>query len=343
MSSTSIRFPAEWEQQDGILLSWPTATSDWADILPDIEAVFIELVTTISHFERVIIVCAEVNTIRGKLINTSANLDNIDCYAMSTNDTWARDFGPLCVLKNNEPLLYDFGFNGWGLKYPADQDNQINKRLHNAQIFCCPLHTQGVILEGGSIESDGAGTLLTTSQCLLSPNRNPQLNKEQLEEMFANLFGIRQLLWLDHGYLAGDDTDSHIDTLARLCPDNTILYTACDDENDEHYAELKLMKEQLATFTTLDGKPYNLQPLPWPQAQFDDSGQRLPATYANFLILNNAVLVPLYDDPADNNALAIIKKIFPAHEVIGINCNPVIIQHGSLHCLTMQLPQGTLS
>lgn len=343
MSKGLIRFPAEWELQDAILLAWPTETSDWAETLEDIEAVFIELSATISRFEKVVIVGSNIIDIRDKLAGADANLNNISCHAIRTNDTWARDFAPLCVYKNGEPLLYDFGFNGWGLKFAADQDNQINRRLYDKQMFRCPLLTQGLILEGGSVESDGAGTVLTTSQCLLSPNRNPQLNKQQIEEMFAALFGIEQVLWLDHGYLAGDDTDSHIDTLARLCPNNTILYTACPDEHDEHFLELQQMEQQLATFKTLADQPFTLRALPWPQAQFDTDGQRLPATYANFLIINGTVLVPTYNDPADSEALATIKSAFPEHEIIGINCNPVIVQHGSLHCLTMQLPQGTLS
>ncbi len=343
MSEGSIRFPAEWELQDAILLAWPTATSDWGETIEDIEAVFVELSATISRFEKVVIVCSDAKHIHAKLAKSTAKLDNISCHFIATNDTWARDFGPLCVYKNSEPLLYDFGFNGWGLKFPADQDNQINRRLYDNHAFSCPLLFQGLILEGGSIESDGEGTLLTTSQCLLSPNRNPQLNKEQLEKIFATQFGIKQVLWLDHGYLAGDDTDSHIDTLARLCPANTILYTACADKNDEHFSALHKMEQQLATFKTLAGQPFTLRALPWPQAQFDADGQRLPATYANFLIINDAVLVPIYNDPADSAALATIKLAFPNHEIIGINCNPVIVQHGSLHCLTMQLPQGTLS
>lgn len=342
MSEESICFPAEWEPQDAILLAWPTATSDWAETIEDIEAVFVELATAISRYERVIIVGKGANYIHDKLDHTVATLGNISCHVMDTNDTWARDFGPLCVYKNREPLLYDFGFNGWGLKFAADQDNQINRRLYDNHVFSCPMLTQGLILEGGSIESDGAGTMLTTSQCLLSPNRNPQLNKEEIEAIFARQFGTKQVLWLDHGYLAGDDTDSHIDTLARLCPNNTILYTACTDKTDEHFSALHKMEQQLATFRTLAGQPFTLHALPWPQAQFDTDGQRLPATYANFLIINGAVLVPIYNDPADSLALATIQSAFPGHEIIGINCNPVIVQHGSLHCLTMQLPQGTL-
>ena len=338
-----IRLPAEWEPQDGILLSWPTATSDWAPYLERIEQVFIQLVSQISRFEQVLIIEPKAGGVQRILTDADVCLENVRCYTIKSNDTWTRDCGPITVLRGQQPLLYDFGFNGWGLKFAADKDNQINQRLAQMGVFRAPLLTQRLILEGGSIESDGAGTLLTTSECLLNPNRNPHLDKEQLEHFFSANMGIKQVLWLDHGYLAGDDTDSHIDTLARLCPDNTIVYTACSDEQDKHFAALKMMEQQLKGFTTLHGKAYRLLPLPWPQAKFDDDGDRLPATYANFLIINGAVLVPVYNDPADGQALAVIKQAFPAHEVIAIDCSAVIIQHGSLHCLTMQLPQGTLS
>ncbi|OQY19817.1 MAG: agmatine deiminase [Desulfobacteraceae bacterium 4572_35.1] len=343
MPTNLIRLPAEWEHQDGVLLAWPTPDSDWGEYLGAIETVFIQLTALISTYERVILICHDLDNIRAKLIGSSANLKNINFIAIAINDTWMRDCGPIGVTLNNQVLLYDFGFNGWGLKFAADLDNQINRQLQRIRTFRCPMKTLGLVLEGGSIESDGAGTLLTTSKCLLSPNRNPHLNKIELEKTFSNLFGTKQVLWLDYGFLAGDDTDSHVDTLARLCPDNTIIYTSCDDETDEHFAELKKMEQQLKSFTTLDDKPFKLFPLPIPEAKFDNNKNRLPATYANFLIINGAVLVPVYDDPADSVALCTIQQIFPTHKIIAINCNTVIVQHGSLHCLTMQLTQGTLS
>ena len=342
MNHAHIRLPAEWEHQDGILLSWPTIDSDWVDILDQIEHVFVQLVKQISRFEKVVIVTANIDHVIQRLNQENIHSDNIKCYAINMNDTWTRDCGPITLYRDGKPLLYDFGFNGWGLKFTSDKDNQMNHHLAQQHAFSAPMISQPLILEGGSIESDGQGTLLTTSQCLLSRNRNPSLSKSQLEHFFSTQMGIQNFLWLDHGYLAGDDTDSHIDTLARLCPNNTIVYTACKDKTDEHFIALKAMEQQLREFRTIDGSPYQLLPLPWPQAQFDHDGERLPATYANFLIINGAVLVPIYDDPADKSALEVIQSAFPAHEIIGINCSAVIIQHGSLHCLTMQLPQGTL-
>ena len=202
--------------------------------------------------------------------------------------------------------------------------------------------TQGLILEGGSVESDGKGTLLTTRECLLSPNRNPHLDQAAIEQELARCLGADHFLWLAHGYLAGDDTDSHIDTLARLAPDDTILYVHCDDPEDEHFPALAAMEKELAAFRTKGGKPYRRLPLPWPKARFDGEGNRLPATYANFLIINHAVLVPTYRDPKDSEALAVVAEAFPGREVIGIDCLPLIFQHGSLHCITMQLPEGVL-
>lgn len=349
MSSASIRLPAEWEQQDAILLAWPTADSDWSENLAAIEAVYLQLVTTISNYETVLLICREqerdqgCERVRALLEQAGAITGNVVFYSLPINDTWLRDSGPIGVIRHNKARLYDFGFNGWGLKFRADLDNQINRQLDRLQAFSCPLETTGLILEGGSIESDGNGLLLTTSRCLLSPNRNPHLTEYQLEELFASLFGTTKVLWLDHGYLSGDDTDSHIDTLARLCPNNRIVYSACADKTDEHYDDLKKMERQLRDFTTIDGQPFQLFPLPWPQAKFDRCGCRLPATYANFLIINDAVLVPTYADPADDAALRTIQQLFPERDIIGINCNAVIEQHGSLHCLTMQLTQGAIS
>jgi agmatine deiminase len=238
----------------------------------------------------------------------------------------------------------DFGFNGWGLKFPANLDNLISKSLKNAGAFKPNLNTIGLIMEGGSLESDGLGTILTTSECLLSPNRNPQLSKSEIEQALASLVGAKRVLWLNHGYLAGDDTDSHIDTLARICPDNTIVYQACDHPLDEHFEPLKLMELELKAFTAPDGSAYRLIPLPWPTARFDEQAHRLPATYANFLVINGAVLVPTYRDlENDTIALERIAQAFPGRKIIGIDCLPLLEQHGSLHCVTMQLPQGVLA
>ncbi|MBW6509903.1 MAG: agmatine deiminase family protein [Desulfuromonadales bacterium] len=341
--TASRHLPAEWDPQDGVLLAWPHQNSDWADMLDEVLPVYLELARQISRFERVIIVTPEPLVVDQQLNRAAIISDRIHLLDIATNDTWIRDFGPITIIADGQPRLLDFGFNGWGLKFAADQDNQVTRHLATTPLFSSvALETVGLILEGGSIESDGNGTLLTTSNCLLNPNRNPHLNNHQLETELRSLFGSQHILWLDYGWLAGDDTDAHIDTLARLGPNDTILYVCCDDPQDEHYEELQRMEEQLRSFTTKAGTPFRLIPLPWPQAQYDGE-KRLPATYANFLIINDAVLVPCYQDAADSVALATIGTCFPDREVIGIDCLPLIKQHGSLHCVTMQLPSGVLT
>jgi agmatine/peptidylarginine deiminase len=261
-----------------------------------------------------------------------------------TDDTWARDHGPITVLdEDDQPLLLDYTFTGWGGKFPAERDNQLTQRLADAGVWACPVASRDMVLEGGAIETDGEGTLLTTDACLLNPNRNPSLSRADVEARLADDFGVDRVLWLTHGHLEGDDTDSHVDTLARFCSPTTIAYVRCDDPTDPHYAALQAMEQELKAFRQRSGDPYRLVPLPWPQACFDpEDGHRLPATYANFLIINDAVLVPTYGDPADVTALQALATAFPEHTLIPIECVSVIRQHGSLHCLTMQLPKGTL-
>ena len=339
-----IRLPAEWEDQDGVLIAWPHPETDWADTLTRVEPVFVEIASLISRFERVIVVAPDPERVRLLLRDRGAVEKRVHCYPLPSNDTWARDFGPITVYEDGRPVLLDFGFNGWGLKFAANHDNQITRRLHEAGCFgAVPRRIPGLILEGGSIESDGRGTLLTTADCLLEANRNPHLDQAAIERRLREDLGAERILWLHHGYLAGDDTDSHVDTLARLCPDDTIAYVACDDEADEHYPALQRMAAELADLRTAGGAPYRLVPLPWPKARFDTDGQRLPATYANFLVLNRAILVPTYGDPADGAALEAVGSAFPGREIIGVDCSALILQHGSLHCVTMQLPKGVLA
>ncbi|MDD2899655.1 MAG: agmatine deiminase family protein [Desulfuromonadaceae bacterium] len=338
------RLPAEWEIQDGVLMAWPHEGTDWAYMLDDVLPVFVDIIRQITRFERIILTAPHAAAVSEYLGKAGIDLSNITLYEIPNNDTWARDFGPVTVIYNNTPTMLDFGFNGWGLKFPANFDNVISKHLKQNGAFIPNLNTIGLILEGGSIESDGLGTILTTTECLLSPNRNPQLSKSEIEQALASLVGAKRIHWLNHGYLAGDDTDSHIDTLARICPNNTIVYQACDHPLDEHFEPLKLMERELREFSAPDGSPYHLIPLPWPTARFDEHAHRLPATYANFLIINGAVLVPTYrDHENDSTALERIATAFPGREIIGIDCLPLLEQHGSLHCVTMQLPQGVLA
>lgn len=337
MTEKQIYLPAEWAEQEFVQLTWPHAQTDWAYMLDEVNNCFIAIAKEIAQREKLLIVTPEPDEIR-KLLN-DADLSKIHFVSMPTNDTWARDHGGITVFEDGRPVVCDFTFNGWGMKFAANFDNQITAQLFAQGVFEGYSYKNCLkfVLEGGSIESDGKGTLLTTAECLLSDNRN-NLSREDVEILLKQYFGVDQVLWLNHGYLAGDDTDSHVDTLARLCPNDVITYVQCDDEADEHYDELKKMKKELVDFRTLDGKPFHLIPLPMADAVFVD-GERLPATYANFLIMNKAVLVPVYDSPKDNMALQQLQKAFPDREVIGIDCNALIKQHGSLHCVTMQYPK----
>ena len=338
----TLRLPAEWEPQDAILLAWPHQNTDWLPILDQITEVYTELIRQISRFETVIVISPELTPVRAALQKLDIDSSRIILQQIDTNDTWIRDFGPLTVYADNQPVLRNFTFNGWGSKFPADKDNRATRHLYDTGIVKGGrLSTSNLVLEGGSLESDGSGTLLTTTACLLNQNRNPHLSQGELEAKLSKLLGCHHFLWLEHGWLAGDDTDSHIDTLARLAPNDTILYIKCDDCNDEHHPALQKMENQLQQFRTKGGQLFRLISLPMPQACYDGA-DRLPASYANFLIINQAVLVPTYNDPADTMALKTLGKVFPDREIIGIDCRSLIKQHGALHCITMQLPQGVV-
>ena len=342
MNTTQIILLPEWALQSGVLLTWPHKKTDWAEMLEEVEGCFTQIAEAISKYEKVLIVCPDQKELRKKLAH--CNLENILFQEISSDDTWARDHGAITVIQDDNLTLYDFSFNGWGNKFSANQDNEITAKLFKSGVYADDvkyIDYLNFILEGGSIESDGEGTLLTTSACLMSKNRNEHLSRSSIEDQLKSLFGLKQILWLDHGYLAGDDTDSHIDTLARFCNSETIAYVKCDDPNDEHYEHLSKMETELKGFKTLDQRPYRLVALPMADEVYDQ-GDRLPATYANFLIINEAVLVPFYDSPKDKLAAEILKLVFPDREIIGIDCRALIKQHGSLHCVTMQFPKGVI-
>lgn len=310
------RMPAEWEPQSCVQLTWPHRDTDWAPMLDEVTRTYETMAEEIRRREPLIIV------------------------GPPSNDTWARDHGFITLLPidGGEPLLLDFCFNGWGEKFPADLDNAINRRLYDAgtirgQYVDC----LDFVLEGGSIESDGEGTLFTTSCCLLAPHRNQPMNREQIEQRLKQTLCVSRVLWIDYGQLTGDDTDGHIDTLVRIAPDHTLLYVSCNNPADEQYDGLRLMEQQLRSFRTLQGEPYRLLALPMPHPIYDADGQRLPATYANFLVVNGAVLCPTYGQPLlDRRAMDIISQAFPGRDIVGIDCRTLIRQHGSLHCCTMQ-------
>lgn len=338
-----MRLPAEWEEQGGVLISWPHHDTDWRYMLEDVTDCFVKIANAISRHSKVIIIAPDTEIPRKLLSGIPKG--RIMYLSVPTNDTWARDFGAITTIDGNgNYILNDFMFNGWGLKFAAQHDNLITKRMTESGILTGKyLNRLDFVLEGGSIESDGNGLLLTTSECLLSPNRNGNLDKDRIEYYLKECFGLKKILWLDNGRLEGDDTDSHIDTLARLVSGDTIVYVGCNDTEDIHYHPLRMMKEQLRSFTNIDGRPFNLIELPLPDPIYDEDGNRLPATYANFLILNDAVLLPVYGQKQkDDQAAGIMNTVFDCREIIPIDCNALIKQHGSLHCVTMQFPRQVL-
>ena len=312
--------PAEWEPQWGVQLTWPHAKTDWAPMLDEITKTYEEMAAAISSRENLLIVTPE---------------------DMATNDTWARDHGFITLVDDEgHARLLDFCFNGWGEKFAAELDNAINRKLYDkGKVTGEYVDCLDFVLEGGSIESDGKGTVFTTTGCLMAPHRNQPMTQAEIEDRLKRELHAERIVWINHGSLTGDDTDGHIDTLVRICPDDTILYMGCDDPEDEQYEELHLMEEELRSLRTLEDKPYRLLKLPMPRAIVFE-GERLPATYANFLVINGAVLCPTYDQPdLDAEALRLVGEAFPSCEIVPIDCRSIIKQHGSLHCCTMQFPR----
>lgn len=335
-----IILPAEWYPQSAIQLTWPHEDTDWAPILDEVIPCFVSIAREVIKREKLLIVCVDEQAVREQL--GEVDYSRILFREMETNDTWARDHGGISVFDEGVPCVYDFVFNGWGMKFAANYDNLITRNLFAQGTFSdsvLPVNMQPFVLEGGSIESDGKGTLLTTVECLASVNRNEYLQKEELENYLKEVFGFERILWLENGYLAGDDTDSHVDTLARFCSEDTIAYVQCTEPDDEHFDELQAMEQELQAFTRANGEPYQLIALPMAD-KVEWEGERLPATYANFLIMNGAVLLPFYQSPKDAVAKAALQEAFPDREIVGIDCLPLIKQHGSLHCVTMQYPEG---
>lgn len=335
-----IEFPAEWAPQSGVQLTWPHPGTDWKESLEEVTSCYVSIANEIIKREKLLIVCRD----KQEIINVLGHFESkkLIIREIPSNDTWARDHGAISVNVNGTPYIYDFTFNGWGMKFAANHDNRITRELFKSKAFQPEVGYKNMmhcVLEGGSIENDGQGTILTTSKCLLSPNRNEYKDKAEISDYLQLIFGAERILWLDHGFLSGDDTDSHIDTLARFCDTETIAYVRCKDKKDLHFEELSLMENELQKFKTTKGQPYRLIDLPMADEVLFE-GERLPATYANFLIINGAVLMPTYNSPKDKIAEEQLKKAFPDRKIIGINCLPLIKQHGSLHCITMQFPEG---
>lgn len=340
-----VVLPAEWEPQSGIQLTWPHSGTDWEPMLDEISQCYARIVREIIRFEPVMIVTPSADIVRPYIEDLDQDRIHI-CEVRGTNDTWARDHGGIGVMFKGEPAVFNFTFNGWGMKYPANYDNQIVFEMEKDGAFTPDIKVRyfSLVLEGGSIESDGCGTVLTTARCLFSKNRNERLSKATFMAAIEALLGADRLLILKHGYLEGDDTDGHVDTLARFCDPETIAYVQCTDPDDSHFDELLAMERELLALRTAEGKPYRLISLPMAEPVFDEDGYQLPATYANFLILNGAVLVPAYgNDELDEQAREVLQTAFPDREIISVDCLPLIQQGGAIHCATMQYPAGVLN
>jgi len=334
------RLPAEWEEQEFVQLVFPHKDTDWNEYLEDSINTFVNIAKAIAKYQKCLIVAKNLTKVKA-IFDDFTYINNLTFVRIDSDDTWARDFGGITVQNEDKFTILDFKFNAWGGKFHHKLDNQITSKLKLKGLLKQYSHqTIPFVLEGGAIESDGEGTIMTTSNCMLNKNRNPSLNKTSIEKQLLNTLGASKVLWLNSGELDGDDTDSHIDTLARFVSSNTIVYQGCDDIDDENYSSLKSMEEELKTFTNSKNKPYELVKLPGIKAIYNE-GERLPATYANFLIINDAVLVPTYNDTNDEKTINIFKELFPSRDIISIGCTTLIKQHGSLHCVTMQYPKTT--
>ncbi len=342
MNDTSFHLPAEWSPQDAILIAWPHAGTDWAERLAEVEMTYVELAAAVCRFQNLLVVVADAALeahARYLLEGRGIDLSRVRWIQLPYDDTWLRDSGPITLRgENGRFRLTDFRFTGWGGKFGAEQDDALIAGLVAQGVFGQAEHRRvDWALEGGGIESDGQGTLMTTWQCL--HQRHPEQSRDEMDAILRESLAADRVLWLDHGYLEGDDTDAHIDTLARFAPGDAIVYQACDDPGDVHHAELGAMGQELAAFRTVSGQPYRLHPLPWAQP-IRDGGRRLAASYANYLVMNEAVLVPAYGDAADKEAARLIGAAYPGRTVVPVPCRALIWQNGSLHCITMQLPAG---
>lgn len=343
MTESAARLPAEWEPQSAVLIAWPHAGTDWAERLADVESTYVALAAAIVRFEPAVVCVADATLeahARARLAAAGVELSRVRFVHAEYDDTWLRDSGPITLRTPEGFRLMDFRFTGWGGKFGASRDDALVEALERSGLFRDAERSPvAFALEGGAIDTDGAGTLLTTWECL--SQRHPDDTREELSAKLAGWLAQERVLWLDHGFLEGDDTDAHVDTLARFASEDSIVFQGCDDPEDSHYPHLRAMAGELAALRTKDGRPYRLFELPWARPIVDE-GRRLAASYANFLIVNGAVLMPAYGDEADARAQAVMREAFPGREIVAVPCRPLIWQNGSLHCITMQLPEGVV-
>lgn len=340
---TKPRFPAEWESQDYVMLTWPSLEDNaWdASQQADVHTCFTEIANTVLQYQNLLIVCNDEEHYQYIQERLEISKFKVTFFQCDTDDVWARDHGPITVFNNDQSIWNDFTFDGWGKKFDANNDNLITPQLQQALFENVKPISFKNVLEGGALETDGQGTLLTTASCVLDKVRNPDVTEDKFRQLALNALGCDRVFILEHGHLQGDDTDGHIDTLARFSDAETIVFQSCFDKNDVHFASLQKMEAELKELRTQDNRPYRLSPLPLPEATFNKDGDRLPASYANFLIINEAVLYPRYNDVSDDEVGRLLQTTFPDRNIHGIDCSVLVEQYGSLHCVTMQLPKLT--
>tara|TARA_R110002124_G_scaffold287272_1_gene472166 strand:- start:11001 stop:12122 length:1122 start_codon:yes stop_codon:yes gene_type:complete len=341
--SYELKMPAEWEEHTATLMHWPSNHETWpGERLERVENVYLDILKSLSRFEKILLLAETIQVqerIEILFSKKEINKENISIKVYPVNDVWARDCGPIFVKRDNEFVITDWEYNAWGEKYPPwDSDNRVPKFL--ADQYGMDRISTNIVLEGGSIDVNGVGDLLTTESVLLNLNRNPDLTKEEIEQKLEKYLGAKNIIWLKSG-LAGDDTDGHIDDLTRFLNEETVLTMICEDKNDVNYFVLQENLAILKTAKLNNGNPLKIETLPLPKTKIEgttvDGSEYVPASYANFYIGNRCVLVPLYDERYDQKALNLFKKYFPERETIGINCANLVWGQGSIHCITQQL------
>ena len=341
-AALGFRMPAEWEPHAATWLAWPHKEESWPGNFVPIPGVWVEMVRALAPHEHVNILVdddAAAATARRLLHAAQVSADAVTLHVIPTNDAWARDHGPTFITRpadgRTELAAIDWIYNAWGGKYPPwDLDDVVPQKI--AELLGLRLFAPGIVLEGGSIDVNGRGTLLTTEACLLNPNRNKHLTRAQIEQYLTDYLGVRHILWLGDG-IAGDDTDGHIDDLTRFVDPTTVVTVLEGNPCDENYDRLQANYERLQHMTDQDGRALRVLTLPMPAAVYYD-GQRLPASYANFYIANGVVLVPVFDDPHDAVALQALQDVFPRRRIVGIQARELVWGLGAFHCVTQQQP-----
>jgi agmatine deiminase len=336
------RMPPEWAPHRGTWLSWPHKEASWPGKFGPIPDIFCEIVRFLGRAEEVHINVAGAEMeadVRGRLISLGIPLNSVYFHHNPTNDAWCRDHGPIFIQRagdrGREQAIVDWSFNAWGGKYPPyDLDDVIPSRI--GAEYRIPVFHPGIIMEGGSLDVNGRGTLLTTESCLLNPNRNPQMSRMEIEQALRDYLGVTNVLWLGDG-IEGDDTDGHVDDITRFVDEHTIVTVVEQDPVDPNYEPLRENLSRLREMRDQDGEPFRIVTLPMPR-RLEHEGQRLPASYANFYIGNSVVLLPFYDRARDGEARATLRDLFPGREVIGLDCTDLVWGLGAFHCVTQQWP-----